>query len=159
MEALNRLLEDLKLFSDAEAPSKSPVDAIESVEKVLVSEQLNFPAKTVSASKKRNDPKPKSVQFQKASPPLPRLDLQSQSCVDQFALNLAQSPKLIRQFFALQTSGLSSDEQGKIIHYGFKLESKILELMEQYNNYVKDLGNICLMMKMEWSKIRNNCFL
>ena len=64
--------------------------------------------------------------------------------VDTFTKNIQRSPQLIRQFFTVNSteSGLSSQEQGNIIHFGIKLESKILDLMEQYNAFINQLGKI-----------------
>ncbi|KAJ3363541.1 hypothetical protein HDU91_002941 [Kappamyces sp. JEL0680] len=64
--------------------------------------------------------------------------------IERFAQNLARSPQLIHNFFASfpgdGDGGLSSDEQGQVIHYGIKLEAKILEMIEQYNGFIYDLG-------------------
>jgi hypothetical protein len=77
--------------------------------------------------------------------PALHLDNSTKVKLDLFTQNLSKSPLLIRQFFSSlplekEEGGLSTDEQSHIIHYGIKLETKVLELIDQYNQFIMQLG-------------------
>jgi hypothetical protein len=117
--------------------NSKPTDIIESRQKEKSMVQTETQNHTQVETKMPNIPSaasPKSV---------------SQTIIDQFSLNLERSPQLIRDFvsvvpFEKENGGLSLRSQGDVIHYGTRLEAKILEMMKLYNNYLNELGTICL---------------
>jgi hypothetical protein len=67
-------------------------------------------------------------------------------CIDDFVKNLHRAPRLIRQFVTIipsnQPEALPIRSQGEILHYGAKLEAKILDLMRMYNTFIEQLGSL-----------------
>ena len=62
-----------------------------------------------------------------------------------FEESLNKFPLLMRQFYSIvpkttEDGGLSVTDQGRVIHFGIKLETKVLELIDQYNSFIKDMG-------------------
>lgn len=65
-----------------------------------------------------------------------------------FEQSLNKFPTLMRQFYSRvpktkEDGGLSVTEQGRVIHFGIKLETKVLELIDQYNSFIHDIGKYC----------------
>ena len=64
-----------------------------------------------------------------------------------FEESMLKFPSLMRQFYSTlpkthEDGGLSVTEQGRVIHYGIKLETKVLELMDQYVAFIKQIGKM-----------------
>lgn len=64
-----------------------------------------------------------------------------------FEESMIKFPSLMRQFYSTlpkthEDGGLSVMEQGRVIHYGIKLETKVLELMDQYVTFIKQIGKM-----------------
>jgi hypothetical protein len=62
-----------------------------------------------------------------------------------FEESMFKFPTLMRQFYSTlpkchEDGGLSVSEQGRVIHYGIKLEAKALELIDQYVAFIKQIG-------------------
>lgn len=64
-----------------------------------------------------------------------------------FSQNSDRFPVVIRSFYSTipksnNDGGLSVEEQSNIIHHGIKLEKTILDLINQYNTYIEQMGKI-----------------
>lgn len=72
-------------------------------------------------------------------------DDETQKIITKFKANIKSAPSMIRQFISTvpvdeADGGLPLGTQGNIIHYGTRLESKIIDMIQMYNSYIDQLG-------------------
>jgi hypothetical protein len=122
----------------------SLVDLVESYDRPFKESQLSTVPRQDPEAMVRELHSSIHIEPKRSTPITPHLSI-SQIIIEEFSKNLERAPQLIRDFvsvvpFEKENGGLSLSSQGDVIHYGTRLEAKILEMMKLYNNYLKELG-------------------
>ena len=147
------MLDFQKLFSDI--PSIVHLDKIETkiqnIDLKELEDQESFHSNhlQINAVEKKEQNQVKETRSSTISPSKNDLEDNTHRKLKAFEGSLLKFPYLMRRFYSSipkthEEGGLSVSEQSQVIHFGMKLETKILELIDQYINFTEQIGKLTL---------------